>query len=185
MADDKIPQAQAPVLDANGKFTMAWFRFLASLDSIRKAISDGVGAALLKAQNLADVADAATAFGNIKQSASGATTGVVKQTQPDFISVFVPKVVNGDIVLSQKLPYGVTITSSVTDCGSGTCSVRLKLDGSNVGSTANSVSTSEQEQTHSTANTGSSGQTLVATVSSNSSCLNMALQVNLTWNLAA
>jgi hypothetical protein len=185
MADDKIPQAQAPVLEANGKFTIAWYRFFSALNGILTTISDNAGLALLKASNLSDVASAATAFTNIKQAASGTTTGVVQQTQADFISVFVPKVVDGDIVLVQKAGYAMTITSSTTDASSGTCSVRLKIDGSNVGSTANSVSTTETEQTHSTGNSVAVGQTVVATVSSNSSCLNMALQVNFTRNLAA
>jgi hypothetical protein len=185
MADDKIPQAQAPVLEANGKFTIAWFRFFAALDSIRKAISDGVSAALLIANNLDDVDDPATAFANIKQSASGTTTGVVQQYQPDAWAHTIERVKNVTSRFHFKAPYAGTIDSTYTYCQSGTCTVRWSINGTPVGTQTNSVSTTAQTRTHTTANTFSAGAIITYTITSNSACLEAFLQCDVTYDLAA
>jgi hypothetical protein len=186
MADDRIPQAQSDVLDGSGKrFTLPWFRFFAALDGILATISTGIATALLKANNLSDVTSAATAFANIKQAASGTTTGVVQQTQVDCWVHAVPKVVDGTVVVIQKAPFAGTITASVTDCDSGTCTFRPRIEGSNVGSSNNSVSTTESDVTHSSANTFSVGDTISYTISANSTCLGARFQINYSRNLAA
>lgn len=64
-----------------------------------------------------------------------------------------------------------TITSTVTDCDSGTATYRVQINGVNVGSTANSVSTTETTQNHSSANTFAVGDTIALVRTSNSSCV--------------
>jgi hypothetical protein len=184
MADDRIPQAQSDVLDASGKrFTLPWYRFYASLDGILATIASGAALALLKASNLSDVANAATAFSNIKQAASGTTTGVVKQTQTWEVNFQVAKVTTNPIRVIQESIKSRTVTSVVTDCASGTCTLTGAIEGVSLGGTANSVSTTKTSQAHSSANVVAVGEDLVFTPSSVSSCLDMYVSVRGTYNL--
>ena len=105
--------------------------------------------------------------------------------QVDCWSDFIIKAGNGDIVVVQKVNFAGTITSIVTDCDAGTCSVQAKIDGVSVGVANNSVSTTETEQMHSAANTFTAGQTISYTISSNSGCLGARVQINYSRNLAA
>lgn len=183
MADDKIPQAQAPVLEANGKFTLAWFRFFSALNGILTTISAGAAAALQAANNLSDVASAATAFTNIKQAASGSTTGVVQQTQTWEVNFQVKVVTTDPIKAIMRSKKARVVTEVVTRSASGTCTLTGSIDGVSLGGTANSVSTTEQEQAHTSANTVAAGADLVFTPSSVSSCLNMSVSVRGTYSL--
>jgi hypothetical protein len=185
MADDKIPQAQAPVLDEGGKFTLPWFRFFAALNNVLATIANNASLVLLKAQNLADVASAPTAFANIKQAASGSTTGVVQQTQTFDINFQVARVKAEPITVILKSKRARVITEIVTQSISGTCTLTGDIDGTPLGGTANSVSTTEQERTHSSANSLAVGQNLVLTPSSVSSCRNMKVSVRGTYTLDA
>lgn len=187
MADNGlIPQAQADVLDASGKrFTISWFRFFAAMEGVRKAISDGVATALLKANNLDDVASPATAFANIKQAASGTTTGVVQQTQKGSVTFQVLKVANQAYTPIFNSPNAKTITKITTKSASGTCTLTGTIGGVSLGGSANSVSSSEVEQTHSSANVVAVGGDLDLTASSNSACLNMKVTVEYTYNVDA
>lgn len=185
MAENSIPLAQSEAIDANRRFTKPWFRFLSDLEGLRRAISTGVATALLKASNLSDVADAATAFGNIKQSASGATTGVVKQTQTGSITFQVERVQDKGYTVILKSPVERTVTSITTESASGTCTLTGTIDGVALGGTANSVSSTESEQAHSSANVVGVGEDLVLTASSNSSCLDMVVTVKYTYALDA
>jgi len=78
-----------------------------------------------------------------------------------------------------------TITDVITKSASGTCTVTLYIDGVALGGTANSVSSSEQTQTHTTANVIPVGGRVTATVTSNSSCIDMELQFRTTRTLTA
>jgi hypothetical protein len=186
VADDRIPQATSEVLEPSGKrFTVPWFRFFAALDGILATIADGASAALQIASNLSDVANAATAFGNIKQAASGTTTGVVQQTQTWEVTFVVPEVEAIPIYVILKAVKARTVTNVVTDCTSGTCTLTGAIDGVSLGGTVNSVSTTEQDRAHSSANSVAVGQDLVFTPSSVSSCLNMRVRVSGTYSLSA
>jgi len=181
---DNIPQAQAPVLDPSGnRFTLSWFQFFTSLDGLRKALVATGNLALQAANNLSDVADAVVAFTNIKQAADGADTGVVKGTQTASAASVIEIVQNGSKPILPKATKEYTITSTVTYCDSGSCTMRLQIDGVDVGTTANSVSTTEQEVTHTTANVVAVGQTLSVNITGNSACLNAVLQINYTYDL--
>jgi len=64
------------------------------------------------------------------------------------------------------LAFGWTITSVVTRSLAGTCTLTVKINSTALGGSANSVSTTEQTQVHTTANVVAPGDDLVLTVSS-------------------
>jgi len=90
-----------------------------------------------------------------------------------------------DYRLVIKAAVGRTITEVVTRSVSGTCTATVKVDTTALGGTANSVSSSEQSQLHTTSNTWGVGADLVLTVSSVSSCVDMTLTVKTTRTLTA
>ena len=67
-----------------------------------------------------------------------------------------------------------------TKSASGTCTATWKINSTALGGTANSVSSSEQSQAHSSNNVFAAGDDIVLTVSSNSSCLKMAWTITYT-----
>lgn len=77
-----------------------------------------------------------------------------------------------------------TITSVTTKSSTGTCTLTVKINSTALGGTANSVSTTEQSQAHSSANEIAAGDDLVLTVSSVSSCENVSITVSGTLTLA-
>ena len=64
--------------------------------------------------------------------------------------------------------YGVTITSVTTRSTAGTCTVTVSINGTPLGGTANSVSTSEATQAHASANVVAAGDDIEITISDNS-----------------
>lgn len=88
------------------------------------------------------------------------------------------------IVLDQYATFAYTIDSSVTQCTSGTATYRLQINGTNVGSTANSVSSTEQSQAHSSANAVAIGDTVALVRSANATCVMGRIKVNCTRTLA-
>jgi hypothetical protein len=82
-----------------------------------------------------------------------------------------------------NLPKAATITKVTSKSTAGTCTATVKIGTTALGGTANSVSTTEQEQTHSTSNTAAAGDDITVTVSSASSCENMSLMIEYTAEL--
>ena len=82
-------------------------------------------------------------------------------------------------------PIAFTIDSITTISASGTCTLTGKINTTALGGTANSVSTSEQEQTHSSANSVSVGDDVVLTVSSNSSADSVSVTIKCTLTLGS
>lgn len=157
MALQNPPDPQQPVVrPSDGRVDQDWYQwFLAFVHFVN----------LLVAQ-LSDLEGTVGAIGDT----------VIADQWCDFIV----EVENGDIVVVQKATFAGTITGCVTDADSGTCTVRPKIDGTNVGSSNNSVSTTESDVTHSTSNTFTAGQTISYTISSNSACLGARVQINYT-----
>lgn len=124
--------------------------------------------------------------------ASGITAGQTRTiTVPDtdvnlgFVSSEtytsdVPTVGNQDYVLWYDAPFPGTITMIRTESESGSCTLTGKVNTTALGGTANAVSSTAQEQAHSTSNTFVKGDKVQYTVSSNSSCLNMAVAFYIT-----
>jgi hypothetical protein len=105
--------------------------------------------------------------------------------QTDGIAGYIGTVANTDYRIAIQMPFAGTILSTTTQSVSGTCTATFKINTTALGGTANSVSSSEQEQTHSGSNTFSAGDNLVMTTSSNSSCLGLSFMVKFTRSLSA
>lgn len=71
---------------------------------------------------------------------------------------------------------GYTINSVLSKCRAGSCTATTKIGGTALGGGANSVSTTLQTKTHSSANVVAAGDAVVVTISSNSSCAGVRLQ---------
>lgn len=105
-------------------------------------------------------------------------------TITDYISGLIEVPSDKDYKLIVKSPYACTITETTTISTTGTCTATFKINTTALGGTANSVSTSEQSQAHSSANSASAGDDIVLTISSNSSCENMSFTIKFTRSLA-
>ena len=105
-------------------------------------------------------------------------------SQTDFISGLIDTAEDKDYRLIVNIPYGGTITSTTTRSASGTCTATFKVNTTALGGTANSVSSTEQEQSHSTSNTFDAGDDIVITVSSNSSCEDLSFTIKFTRTLS-
>ena len=71
--------------------------------------------------------------------------------------------------------YAWTIDRVVTKCTTGTCTVVVSIDGVNLGGPANSVSTGEDTQAHTSANNVVVGQDITITISSNAAAEGVAV----------
>ena len=77
-----------------------------------------------------------------------------------------------------KSPFAFTITETTTRTEVGTATCTFAIDGVSLGGTANSASTSEQSQSHSSANVMSAGNDLTVAFSSTSSdCENLSITI--------
>lgn len=111
-------------------------------------------------------------FGKLTEQLSGAA-----QTYTDdrLLSVRFPE--EGDYTLWRNTPYAITIKNTTSKSSAGTATATFKIGSTPLGGTANSVSTSEQVQAHSTANEVAVGGDVIVTISANSGCEGMDLTV--------
>lgn len=86
-----------------------------------------------------------------------------------------------DYKILVKCPFAWTITGVTTITTAGTATVTCKINSTALGGTANSASTSEQSQAHSSSNAVSEGDDIVLTVSSTSSCEGLSVNVTGTY----
>ena len=77
---------------------------------------------------------------------------------------------NGDYDVALDAAMDREIYEVVTKTKTGTCTVTVKIDTTALGGTANSASTTQQIQTHSSSNVWNTDEDLRATISSASSC---------------
>jgi fructose-specific component phosphotransferase system IIB-like protein len=122
---------------------------------------------------------------------SGVTSAIQTQlnakaatSQTLGISAFIETPDNKDYTLLIKAPFGGTITEVTTRSASGTCTATVKINTTALGGTANSVSSTEQSQSHASANVFVAGDDIVVTVSSNSTCADMRITIQYTRTLA-
>lgn len=135
------------------------------------AVSFGAGTKYV----LADAT--ATLLGVFNAKAGTSQTG-------EQISGFIASPSNKDYRIALDMKHGGTITEVTTRSASGTCTATWKINTTALGGTANSVSSSEQTQTHSSSNVFAAGDDIVLTVSSNSSCADMSFTIKYTRALA-
>lgn len=97
----------------------------------------------------------------------------------------IPEAENKTYAVIGKAAFAFTITEVTTRSTAGTCTVTITINGVALGGSANSVSTSEQSQTHSSANAVAAGDTVAIVVSSNSNCEGITVDIAGTLELAA
>ncbi len=144
---------------------------------------DSTGITCDDSNNLTGIAGLTATTGTFTNlTKGGSNVAVVEQT--DFISGLIPTVTDRDYKIVVKLPYAVTITEATTICASGTSTFTFKINTTALGGTANSVSSAEQSQTHSSSNVASAGDDLVITASSTSACLFASFTIKFTRTLS-
>lgn len=110
--------------------------------------------------------------------------GKAATSQVDVWSMNVATVANQDYIFHINLPFACTINEVTTKSASGTCTAQGKINTTALGGAANSVTTTESTQTHTTANTMVVGDDFTITVTSNSACTGMIVSVKYTRTLA-
>lgn len=110
-------------------------------------------------------------------TASGARTNLsaAATSQPWRESAIIEFPDDGDYVFPDFFPGVIEITKVITDCDAGTCTLTTKINTTALGGTPNSVSTTRQDQTHSTSNISAQDDDLRFTVASNSGCERMQI----------
>lgn len=83
-----------------------------------------------------------------------------------------------------KAAHSGTITETTTISASGTCTATFKINTTALGGAANSVSSSEQSQSHASDNVFAVGDDIVLTISSNSSCADLSFSIKYTRTLS-
>lgn len=81
-----------------------------------------------------------------------------------------------------KMPFAGRITKTTTQADSGTATATFSIGSTALGGTANSVSSGEQDQTHSSDNEFAVGDMVKMVISSNADCLVMRFTVYITRN---
>lgn len=106
-----------------------------------------------------------------------AEVALLLQSQNEMMTFIIAQPQDGDYRLVVNAPYSGRITQSTTRSASGTCQATIKVNSTAIGGSANSVSTSEDAQNHTTSNTFDAGDDIVLTIASNSSCNRMTLTI--------
>lgn len=123
-------------------------------------------------------------FRKIDDSLAEITGQIEALTITDNVVGLIPYPANGDYRLCLNMAFPGTISKVTTRSESGTCTATWKINTTALGGTANSVSSTEQEQAHTTANEFVAGDDLVLTVSANSSCFNLSFNITYTRSVA-
>lgn len=121
---------------------------------------------------------------SIEDSISG--LGTTKAGLPQITAGhwLIPEAEDKTYTVIQKAAFAFTITETTTKAVSGSCTVTLKINGTALGGTANSATTSEQSQSHSSGNEVAAGDTLDIVISGNASCEMLTIDVAGTMDLA-
>jgi hypothetical protein len=83
------------------------------------------------------------------------------------------------LLVAIAMPFAGSITNITTKSASGTCTLTGKVNTTALGGTANSVSSTENSQDHSSTNTFSVGDDINLTISANSSCVDLSFKIEL------
>jgi hypothetical protein len=93
------------------------------------------------------------------------------------LNFYIPTVANQDYTIALKMRHGGSITEATTQSVSGTATATFKVNSTALGGSANACSSSVQSQTHVATNTFVAGDSIVVTMSANSSCLGLAINL--------
>jgi hypothetical protein len=110
--------------------------------------------------------------------------GVPSNTLQDSIGGFIPTVNNQNYYVILNSAVTITVSSLIARCSSGSATATFKINGVNIGATANAVTSAESSNAATSANVVVPGDDLIMTISSNSSCKNMAFNVHYSRTLS-
>jgi len=105
------------------------------------------------------------------------------ETIIDSITGLIETPAAGDYIVMLKAPMTGTITETTTKAVAGTATATFKINSTALGGGANSVSTSENSVTHTSANTVLQGDDIVLTLSSVSGCSFLSFSISMTRTL--
>lgn len=183
--DHSTVEDQIELLRTAGAFTAVSASAAFSNDN-RLLRSDGTAKGAQASAITADDSGNLTGIGTLAASGTmtkngGTTVAGIGQT---FAwSWYFPSATAKDYRLHVNFPVAVTIASVTTRAEAGTCTLTGKINSTALGGTANSVSTSESEQTHSSANTMAVGDDFILAPSSVSGIIGMTVTVKFTVDL--
>lgn len=116
-------------------------------------------------------------------SGYGITDAAAKAQQNEAISGYILAPTAKDYRIVLKIPHAGTITNITTRCESGTCTLTGKVNTTALGGSANSVSSTEQNQSHGATNTFAVDDDIVLTLSSISSCVGLSFTIEYSRNM--
>lgn len=108
---------------------------------------------------------------------TSSTKALLEGTITDTREFSMTLVEDGTYYLALNTPFAMEITEVTTDCDTGTCTATVKINGVSLGGTANSVSTTETTQAHTTDNQAVAGDDVTLVISSNSGCEGLRLSM--------
>lgn len=191
-----LPKASTPLVQPNGLMTPEWYRLFQLAFGEVTSLTGAQGTANTMPGNntgsaAADVRLTATQvkeFLAIAESdVSGLTTDLagkaaVTQSWEQTFLFIEPD--NGDYRMVVDAKKARTITSVTTRSASGTITLTVKINTTALGGSTNSISTTEQTRSHSSANAVAAGDDIVFTFASNSSCVNATVTLGGTLTLS-
>jgi hypothetical protein len=122
--------------------------------------------------------------GSTHAPTKNAVFDLAAQFRPTHVGFAIEFPDNKTYVIRLKSAIAGTITETTTKCSSGSCTATFKINGVNLGGTANAVSSSEQSRAHSSANVVAVGDDIEVTISGNSSCLDLVASILMTRTLS-
>lgn len=142
--------------------------------------TDAVGSDEIAANAVGASEIATGAVGSDEIAENAVTESELHATITEYLTGLIPYPEATDYRIVLNIPYDITITQTTTRSTSGTATATFKINTTALGGTANSVSTSEQSQNHSSANVASAGDDVVLTLSSVSSAAGISFTVRYT-----
>jgi len=142
------------------------------------AASGSASTATTKASDASSSADTATASKNTAvSSAATAVAAAASLTGLELSGMIQVPQTGETYTIKLRARQAGTITRTTTKCVSGTCTATFKINSTNVGGTAHSVSTTEQSIARTTSNAFAVGDDIVVTISSNAATVGMSFNI--------
>lgn len=126
------------------------------------------------------VANGGTGSSTAANARTALSAAALSQTQECIAGLILGTLTARDYRLVINIPHAGTITSTTTRSVSGTATGTFKVNTTALGGTANSISSAEQSQAHSSTNTFAAGDDIVLTTSSVSSPVDVSFTIKYT-----
>lgn len=168
-----------PLLTGNDTFVFQSHTQTLTNKTLTSPVINGLDASLT-ARGIIEQATDAEAIARSDTARALSPSNLAAVTTASSVSGLIERPSDKSYKLVVKCPFAGTVNETVTISASGTCTATFKINTTALGGTANSVSSSEQTQTHASSNTFSAGDDIVVTISSNSSCADMSFTIKYT-----